>query len=51
VAGRERIRVRLRWGDPLEASSSTTDHELAFRAHEFLARAIEEAGNAAAERA
>ena len=51
VAGRERIRVRLRWGNPLEPSSSTTDRELAFRAHDFLARAIEEAGNAAAERA
>jgi len=51
VAGRERIRVRLHWGDPLEPSSSTTDHELAFRAHDFLARAIEEAGNAATERA
>jgi lyso-ornithine lipid O-acyltransferase len=49
LAGRERIRVRLRWGDPLEPSTAKTDRELAFRAHDFLARAIEEAADAAAE--
>jgi lyso-ornithine lipid O-acyltransferase len=49
VAARERTRVLLRWGDPLEASRVATDNELARCAHDFLARAIQEAGHAAAK--
>lgn len=51
VAARERTRVRLQWGDPLQTSRTTTDRELASLAREFLARALLEAGDAAAKRA
>jgi 1-acyl-sn-glycerol-3-phosphate acyltransferase len=51
VAARERIRVRIQWGDPLEGSRTATDRELASLAHEFLARAVLEARDAAAKRA
>ena len=48
VAGRSRIFVSLRWGEPLAASS---DLETSRRAHEFLSRWIGEMPHAAAERA
>ncbi len=51
VAARERTRVRIQWGDPLEGSRTATDRELASLAHEFLARAVLEARDAAATRA
>ena len=51
VAARERTRVRLQWGAPLQPSGDATDGELASRAHEFLSRAVLEGLNAAAERA
>ena len=51
VAARERTRVRLQWGDPLEASRTATDRELASLARDFLSRAVLEAGDAAAKRA
>jgi len=50
VAGRDRIRVRLRWGAELVPSAWTSDLELSHRAHEFLTRCLE-APDAAAERA
>jgi hypothetical protein len=43
--------VRIQWGDPLEGSRTATDRELASLAHEFLARAVLEARDAAAKRA
>jgi 1-acyl-sn-glycerol-3-phosphate acyltransferase len=51
VAARERIRVRLRWGAPLESSDGATDLELSLLAHEFLARSVRETRDASAERA
>ena len=51
MAGRKRIRVRLRWGEPIEPARSGTNPELARRAHEFLSRALLEDSNAATGRA
>jgi lyso-ornithine lipid O-acyltransferase len=51
MAARERTRVRLRWGGPLQPSGEATDREIASRAHEFLSRAVLEGTNAATERA
>jgi 1-acyl-sn-glycerol-3-phosphate acyltransferase len=51
VAARQRIAVRLQWGDPLDASRAATDRqrELARRAHDFLSRAVQETWDAAAK--
>ena len=49
MAARERIRVRLTWGEPIDASCSATNPELARRAHEVLSRALLENTHAAAE--
>ena len=51
TAARERIRVRLHWGEPIEPSPTVTNPELARRAHDFLSRALVEDLHAAAERA
>jgi lyso-ornithine lipid O-acyltransferase len=51
MAARERIRVRLSWGEPIDPSRSATNPELASRAHEALSRALLEDVHAAAERA
>jgi lyso-ornithine lipid O-acyltransferase len=49
VASRERIRVRLCWGEPIETSREATDPDLASRAHAFLTRAISETLHAPAQ--
>ena len=49
VAARERIAVRVSWGEPILPSRSAGDLDLSRRAHEFLARSLEEIRHAAAE--
>jgi 1-acyl-sn-glycerol-3-phosphate acyltransferase len=51
VAGRDRIRVRLRWGPALLPSAWTTNLDLSEQAHRFLTRSLQETPDAAAERA